>query len=77
MVHLELDKPVAEEFEVRAGGSSVGKVDVLLQKGEAGVRWNRPGKTLPGHGEHIRAKDFEVMVTGLQLVYHESLNCMK
>lgn len=62
VVHLELDKPVAEEFEVRAGGSSVGKVDVLLQKSETGVRWSRVGKTLAGHGEHIKAKDFEVRV---------------
>lgn len=73
VVHLELDKPVAEEFEVRAGGSSVGKVDVLLQKGEAGVRWNRPGKTLPGHGEHIRAKDFEIEYVECTLARREAI----
>lgn len=68
VVHLELDRPVAEGYEVRAGGSSVGKVDILLQKSEAGVRWNRVGKTLPGHGEHVKAKDFEVSVAGVSFV---------
>ena len=59
VVHLELDKAVSHEFEVRAGGS-VGKVDILLQKQEAGVRWSRAGKTLAGHGDHFKAKDMEV-----------------
>ncbi|MPC56353.1 Cytochrome b5 reductase 4 [Portunus trituberculatus] len=58
VVHLELDKAVSHEFEVRIGGSA-GKVDILLQKQETGVRWSRVGKTLPGHGQHIKGKDME------------------
>lgn len=74
MVHLELDKPVSHEFEVRAGGSA-GKVDILLQKQEAGVRWSRVGKMLPGHGYHLKAKDVEVRLPSLPVLgCHKTLH---
>lgn len=74
VVHLELDKPVSDEYEVRAGGS-VGKVDVLLQKQDAGVRWTRVGKMLPGHGCHLKAKDMEVrLLFLLVLECHKTLH---
>lgn len=72
VVHLELDKAVSPEFEVRVGGS-VGKVDILLQKQETGVRWSRVGKTLPGHGEHIKGKDMEVRLPSLCVLIHKTL----
>lgn len=72
VVHLELDKPVSDEYEVRAGGS-VGKVDVLLQKQDAGVRWTRVGKMLPGHGCHLKAKDMEIEYVECTLVQREAI----
>ncbi|KAG0718404.1 Cytochrome b5 reductase 4 [Chionoecetes opilio] len=72
VVHLELDKPVAQEFEVRISGSA-GKVDVLLQKSESGVRWSRVGKTLAGHGVHLKAKDREIEYVECSLVRREAV----
>lgn len=72
VVHLELDKAVSHEFEVRVGGS-VGKVDILLQKQETGVRWSRVGKTLPGHGEHLKGKDMEIEYVECTLVRREAI----
>lgn len=72
VVHLELDKAVSHEFEVRVGGS-VGKVDILLQKQETGVRWSRVGKTLPGHGEHRKGKDMEIEYVECTLVRREAI----
>lgn len=72
VVHLELDKAVSHEFEVRVGGSA-GKVDILLQKQETGVRWSRVGKTLPGHGEHLKGKDMEIEYVECTLVRREAI----
>ncbi|XP_071541363.1 cytochrome b5 reductase 4 [Panulirus ornatus] len=58
-VHIDLQKPVGEDFELKTG-SNTGKVDVLLNKMETGVRWNVIGKTLEGHGEHVKTKDKKI-----------------
>ncbi|KAG7166299.1 Cytochrome b5 reductase 4-like 2 [Homarus americanus] len=62
-VHLELNKPVAEEFELKTGSNS-GKVDILLKKEESGVRWSIIGRTLEGHGDHVKSKDRKVYDDG-------------
>lgn len=59
-VHIDLHKQVDEDFELKIGGTT-GKVDILLNKMEPGVRWSVIGKTLEGHGEHIKTKDRKVV----------------
>lgn len=59
-VHIALYRPVEEDFELKTGSNS-GKVDVLLNKMEPGVRWSIIGKTVEGHGEHVKSKDRKVM----------------
>ncbi|XP_042227158.1 cytochrome b5 reductase 4-like [Homarus americanus] len=71
-VHLELNKPVAEEFELKTGSNS-GKVDILLKKEESGVRWSIIGRTLEGHGDHVKSKDRKIEYTECSLASKETL----
>lgn len=71
-VHLNLHKSVGEDFELKTGSGS-GKVDVLLNKQETGVRWSSVGKPLERNGEHVSSKDREVRVDFIVYFIYEVL----
>ncbi|XP_045617342.1 cytochrome b5 reductase 4 isoform X2 [Procambarus clarkii] len=71
-VHIDLHKHVAEDFELKTGSNS-GKVDILLNKMEPGVRWSVVGKTLEGHGIHVKSKDREIEYVTCSLAAKESI----
>ncbi|XP_068209660.1 cytochrome b5 reductase 4 isoform X2 [Palaemon carinicauda] len=58
-VHLDFHKPVSEDFELKTGNGT-GKVDVMLNKLEPGVRWSNIGKALEGNGNYVKSKDKEI-----------------
>ncbi|KAK8725980.1 hypothetical protein OTU49_010588, partial [Cherax quadricarinatus] len=71
-VHIDLHKDVADDFELKAEGNS-GKVDIQLSKMEPGVRWSTVGKTLEGHGDHVKSKEREIEYIECSLKSKEAL----
>ncbi|XP_064122896.1 LOW QUALITY PROTEIN: cytochrome b5 reductase 4-like [Macrobrachium nipponense] len=58
-VHLDFHKPVSDEFELKTG-CGTGKVDIMLNKAETGVRWSNIGKTLEENGKYVKSKDKQI-----------------
>ncbi|XP_042890447.1 cytochrome b5 reductase 4-like isoform X3 [Penaeus japonicus] len=71
-VHLSLHKPVGEDFDLKIGSGS-GKVDVLLNKQESGVRWSSVGKPLERNGEHVSSKDRAIEYLECSLISKENM----
>ncbi|XP_076057085.1 cytochrome b5 reductase 4 isoform X2 [Oratosquilla oratoria] len=71
-IHIELSKPVEEDYELKLSNAS-GKVDVLFTKKEAKMRWSNIGKGLTGNNRCVLASSKEAEYVTCNLVSKENI----